>query len=168
MTKTLLLVFALMFSTVWMQAQDQTTPQDQQPQAQTPQDQYPQGQQPTQAPQATPQDQTAPTDSGQMGQSASQTSVEGCLDNSNGNYMLTTASGASYQLEGDTAKLSNHVGHEVRVTGTASASSNNETTGSSNSATTGSSGSQTSSAPTLNVQSIMHLSKTCKNTGMTK
>ncbi len=87
---------------------------------------------------------------------AGQTSVEGCLQNSNGNYTLTDDSGNTYQLQGDTAKFSEHVGHEVRITGTTSG------------ATAGSSGSDMSSGnsqaqPTLTVQRLKHISKTCNN-----
>ena len=48
---------------------------------------------------------------------------EGCLSGSDGNYTLTDKNGNSFQLTGDTAKLSEHVGHEVKVTGTASSAS---------------------------------------------
>ena len=49
-----------------------------------------------------------------------QMTVEGCLSGSSGNYTLSDKNGNTYQLTGDTAKLSEHVGHEVKVTGTAS------------------------------------------------
>ena len=50
--------------------------------------------------------------------SAGQMTVEGCLSGSNGNFTLSDKNGTSYQLTGDTAKLSEHLGHEVKVTGT--------------------------------------------------
>ena len=85
--------------------------------------------------------------------SANETTIQGCLSNSAGSYTLTDKSGKTYWLEGDTAKLSDHVGHEVRVTGTAS---------------TAASGSQgaTSTAGTeakrkINVTKMEHVSTTC-------
>lgn len=111
------------------------------------------------------QDSTSPRSSSASGSSAQtsrtgsggQMSVEGCLSGSNGNFTLTDKNGTSYQLTGDTAKLSQHVGHEVKVTGTAA------------SAGTGASGSTESSAggsgQTLEVSSLKHISKTCKSGG---
>ncbi len=56
--------------------------------------------------------------------SSDNSTIEGCLNGSAGNYTLTDTSGKSWQLSGDTSKLSDHVGHQVRVTGSeASASS---------------------------------------------
>lgn len=47
--------------------------------------------------------------------------VEGCLNGSAGNYTLTdSATGKTYTLRGDIATLSDHVGHEVRLTGSTS------------------------------------------------
>jgi Protein of unknown function (DUF5818) len=61
------------------------------------------------------------TGSRESGTAASgQKTVEGCLHESNANYTLTSVSGVMYQLQGDTATLSKHVGHEVRITGSAS------------------------------------------------
>ena len=45
-------------------------------------------------------------------------SIEGCLSGSAGNWSLTDQSGKTWQLAGDTSKLSDHVGHQVRITGT--------------------------------------------------
>lgn len=81
-----------------------------------------------------------------------QMTVEGCLSGSSGNFTLTDKNGMAYQLTGDTAKLSEHVGHEVKITGTTGSSSGSE------SSTTGAS-------HTLEVTSIKHLSKTCKSAG---
>src|SRR5882724_8011503 len=50
-----------------------------------------------------------------------QKTVEGCLSGSSGSYTLTDNSGATYQLTGDTSKLSEHVGHEVKVMGSSAA-----------------------------------------------
>ena len=94
-----------------------------------------------------------------------QTTVEGCLQGSDGNYTLTDNSGMTYQLQGDTSRLSAHVGHEVQITGTTSgagatnpsagAGTTNPTTG------TPTAGAQQS---TLTVQNMKHVSKTCKST----
>src|SRR5215469_307211 len=77
--------------------------------------------------------------------STSETKVEGCLSGSNGSYTLAAKDGTTYQLSGDTSKLSEHVGHDVQITGTTQASS------SSGSSSSGASSGQTSAAsqPTL-------------------
>ena len=83
--------------------------------------------------------------------------VEGCLSGSNGNYTLTDKNGMAYQLTGDTAKLSEHVGHEVKITGTSGSSTGSESaTGAASSAAGG---------QTLQVSSLKHISKTCKSGG---
>jgi len=89
--------------------------------------------------------------------------VEGCLSGSSGSYTLTAKDGTSYQLTGDTAKLSEHVGHEVKVTGTSSAASSNASGGTA----TGTAGAS-SSSQTLEVSSVKHVAKTCQNGTMSK
>lgn len=103
--------------------------------------------------------------SSQTGQSSSQTSsqsssssgnettIQGCLNGSGGNYTLTDSSGKTWQLTGDTAKLSDHVGHTVEIKGTTSSS------GSESSGATGSSGSSSSAnaQSTINVTSMKHI-----------
>jgi len=87
-----------------------------------------------------------------------QVTVEGCLSGSNGNFTLTDKNGMSYQLTGDAAKLTEHVGHEVKVTGmTGSSGAGAETAG-------GSAG----AGQSLQVSSLKHISKTCKSGGMSK
>jgi hypothetical protein len=89
MPKGLLLALTLLFSTIWLQAQAQY-----------------------------PQNQNRQPGSSQTGaDSSSQTTVRGCLQSSDGNYLLTDKSGTTYQLQGETSKLSEHVGHEVQITG---------------------------------------------------
>ena len=77
------------------------------------------------------------------------TTVEGCLQTSGGNYTLTANNGTTYQLTGDTSKLSDHVGHEVKITGTSSTAASSTTAGA-------------PSQATLEVKSMKHISKTCK------
>ena len=89
------------------------------------------------------------------GQSAgAHQSVEGCLSGSDGKYTLTDKQGTAYQLTGDTSKLAEHVGHEVKITGSTSS-------GEGSAASAG--GSQT-----LEVKSVKHVSKTCQSGGMGK
>ncbi len=49
--------------------------------------------------------------------SSDQTSIQGCLSGSSGNFMVTDSSGNAYKLQGDTSKLSDHVGQEVKISG---------------------------------------------------
>jgi Protein of unknown function (DUF5818) len=93
--------------------------------------------------------QSSPSDTGTA------TTVQGCLSSSNGNYMLTDKQGNTYQLKGDASKLSEHVGHEIRVTGTTGSAS----------AATGSGASDTGATQSLKVSSLKHISKTCQNGG---
>ena len=97
------------------------------------------------------QSQYPQTGSNQTGTAAStETTVRGCLQGSDGNYSLMADNGTTYRLEGDTSKLSEHVGHEVQIKG----SSMSESAGTSTQA----SGTQ---QPSLTVESFKHISKTC-------
>jgi len=78
--------------------------------------------------------------------------VEGCLSSTGGQYTLTDQQGKTFQLSGDTSKLAEHVGHEVKITGT-------ESSGSASSTATGAG----ETGMMLEVSSIKHVSKTCKN-----
>jgi hypothetical protein len=103
------------------------------------------------------QSQYPQTGSSQTGASASgQTTVQGCLQGSDGNYTLTDKSGTTYQLQGDTSKLSAYVGHEVQITGSTTSAS----TATSPTAGTPTGATQQS---TLTVQNMKHISKTCKS-----
>lgn len=99
------------------------------------------------------------TGSSQSGAAASgQTTVEGCLQHSDGNYTLTDSTGATYQLQGATSKLKEHVGHEVQITGSTMTGATSTTAG------TQSAGTQSS----LMVESVKHISKTCKSANTNK
>jgi len=54
------------------------------------------------------------------------TVIDGCLGGSGGNFTVTDKAGTIYQLQlpksADTTKLNQHIGHEVRVTGTMASS----------------------------------------------
>jgi hypothetical protein len=90
-------------------------------------------------------------------------SLQGCLSRSTGSYTLTDQSGKTYQLEGETAKLSEHVGQEVELigkeTGTPSAP-----TASSASTSTAPSGGTSSESVKFNVSKVKKLSDTCTST----
>jgi hypothetical protein len=92
---------------------------------------------------------------------------------------LTDQSGKTYQLAGDTSKLSDHVGHQVRIMGTdnsssasssgsSSPSSGSGSMGSSPSSSSGSSatgaGASSGSQPTFTVQKVKMISSTCSTT----
>ncbi len=123
-TRILTLVFVLLLSAAWLQAQ-----------------QYPQ------------------TGSSQSGSSASAqaSTVQGCLQASNGNFTLTDNADTTYQIQGDTSKLTEHVGHEVQITGRTSSSASGSTSGQ-----TGST-SSTPQQPTIELQGVKHIAKTCKS-----
>lgn len=76
--------------------------------------------------------------------------VKGCLGGNDGNYTLTDAHGTVYQLTGDTSKLSEHVGHEVKVTGGV------KTPGAAAAGT-----SENPSTQPISVTSVKHISKSC-------
>lgn len=82
-------------------------------------------------------------------------SVEGCLSESNGSYMLNAKNGMMYQLSGDTATLKEHVGHEVKITGTMTSSDSGMSNGSA----------MSNGTHTIDVTSVKHISKTCQSRG---
>jgi Protein of unknown function (DUF5818) len=99
------------------------------------------------------QSQYPQTGTSQTGTTGSQeTTVKGCLQGSEGSYSLMADNGTTYQLQGDTSKLSAHVGHEVQITGSTMAPSGSSSSTSTQSAT---------QQPTLTVQSFKHISKSC-------
>jgi uncharacterized protein DUF5818 len=138
MRKVLLLVSVLLLGACWAVAQDSTNSNSS-----------------PASPTSASSGQTASTASGAN-------TVEGCLSGSSGSYTLTAKDGTSYQLTGDTAKLSEHVGHTVKITGTSSAASS-----SAGGTATGTAGAS-SSSQTLEVSSVKHVSKTCQNGSMSK
>ena len=130
MTRALMLAAVLLLSVAWLQAQ--------------------------QDPQASPSN--AGSDQGNASQtgSGSETTVQGCLQGSSGNFTLTDNSGTTYKLAGDTSKLTEHVGHEVKIKGATSASSS---AGSSSTPPSGAAAGGSQS--TLTITEVKHVSKTC-------
>jgi hypothetical protein len=119
--------------------------------------------------------------SSQTASSESETTIEGCLAGSSGNFTLTDNAGKTYQLQGETSKLTDQVGHNVRIKGTQAATASATTpSGDTASASTGNTGStasagaankpadsESSSSATasaavqFNVKSVKKLSDTC-------
>lgn len=143
MRKLFLLISVLLLGLSWAVAQDSSTPSSQDSTSSSP----------------SSGSQNSAAGSGQTSRSgAGQMTVEGCLSGSSGNFTLTDKNGTAYQLTGDPAKLSEHVGHEVKVTGTSGAAG----TGASGSTETSAAG---SAGQSLQVTSVKHVSKTCKSGG---
>ncbi len=71
--------------------------------------------------------------------------------------MLNAKNGTMYHLSGDTAKLSEHIGHEVKITGTMNSS------GSGSGMSNGSA--MSNGSHTIDVTSVKHISKTCQSGG---
>lgn len=144
MLKTLTVCLTLMVGAGMLQAQDQT-------------------------PGATPSGSGASTSTQNPGTPAQtgasgETSVEGCLAGSNGSFTLTDNSGMTYQLTGDTSKLAEHVGHEVKIKG-ATSGSGAGMSGAGSASAGASAGASGSAASSLDVKSVKMVSKTCKTAG---
>lgn len=114
--------------------------------------------------------QTSPSSSSgssQASSSAGETTIEGCLSGSGGNWTLTDSSGKTYQLQGDTSKLSDQVGHQVSIKGSAmggaaSAGSNPAGGTSANpSSSAASTAGGAGSAIQFNVSSVKKVSDSC-------
>ncbi len=166
MRKTSLITAILLLSAVWAVAQ--TSPSSS-PQSTTPpasSQTSPSSTSPSQQP-ATPDasSTTTQTTTTQTTQTSSDSgnSIEGCLSGSAGSWTLTDQSGKTWQLAGDTSKLSDHVGHQVRITGTdnSSSASSSGSTGSSPSSSASGAGSSSGSQSTFNVQKVKMISSSC-------
>lgn len=136
MRKVSLIAAVLLLASAWVLAQSSRSPSSQYPSS---------------APSSA---QSAAQDAGQTAAQAGKeagTTVEGCLGGSAGSYTLTDSSGKVYQLAGDTSKLGDHVGHDIKVTGTAASSA-----GAAASSAAG-------ATPTLTVKKVRMVSATCTN-----
>jgi hypothetical protein len=177
MRKTSLITAVLLLSAVWAVAQTSpSSPQSTTPGASSQQPTSPSSTSPSQQPATPDTSSTTQTTTTQTTQTStdSANSIEGCLSGSAGNWTLTDQSGKTWQLSGDTSKLSDHVGHQVRVSGADnSASGSSPSSGSSGaaSATNPSSGagatgagSSSGSQSTFNVKKVKMISSTCSTT----
>jgi hypothetical protein len=165
MRKTSLITAILLLSAIWAVAQTSpsssspsTTPDTSSQQSTSPSSTSPSTSTTTQ----TTTTQTTETSSGNN-------SIEGCLSGSAGNWTLTDQSGKTYQLSGDTSKLSDHVGHQIRVTGTennssASSSGSMGTSPSSSGSSATGAGSSSGSQPMFTVKKVKMISSSCPTT----
>jgi len=191
MRKAYLITAILLLSAVWVVAQtgSSTSPSSQTPsssssspstQSTSPSSGYPQSSSPSSSsPSSQTPDTSSTTTTTQTTQTSSSSSdtnaqtIEGCLAGSAGNFTLTDQSGKSYQLAGDTSKLSDHVGHQVQITGSEAAGSSSASSPSSSSSTSpsssassstgaGASGAGASSGQsTFNVKKVKMISASC-------
>jgi hypothetical protein len=154
MRKLYLITSILLLSSVWLVAQ--TSPSS--PGSATQQPSTDQSSPSATSPsQASPTQSTAP-DTTQT--STSNSSIEGCLSGSSGNYTLTDTAGKAWQLSGDTSKLTEHVGHQVRITGSEASGSSSGAGAAGSSASAGASGSAGSQS-TFTVQKVKMISSSC-------
>src|SRR5690348_2094395 len=169
MKKVYLITAILLLSTAWVVAQ--TAPAGQVGTPHTPvteQNNPPstgQGSQPTQPAPDTTTTQTTTTQTTQTSTDSS-SSIEGCLNGSAGNWTLTDSTGKTWQLAGDTSKLSDHVGHQIRLMGTdnsssASGSSSPSSSNPSSSAGASGAGSASGTQSTFTVNKVKMISSTC-------
>ena len=91
---------------------------------------------------------------GKSAGNAGETTIQGCLSNSSGQYWLTDSSGTKTQLSSHANVLKNHIGHEVAITGMPGV----KTTGT----TVQGSASTAKQQPVFKVKSVKHVADTCK------
>jgi cytoskeletal protein RodZ len=143
MKKLYLITAILLLSAVWVAAQS-TSSSPSSSQSTTPSTSSspstPSGQSTT-PDTSTSTTQTTTTTSTTSSSDSSSSTIEGCLNGSAGNYTLTDNSGKTWQLAGDTSKLSDHVGHQVRLNGSQAGGSDTSANPSSASGNAGVSGS---------------------------
>jgi len=151
MTRTILLTLTLLGCTAWMAAQS------------TPSSPDTTGSSSASSSQTGSQTSAGQSGMGSQSSSGSETTISGCLSGSAGSYTLTDASGTTYQLQGDTSKLSADVNNQVEVKGTdtGSASSASSPSGSSSASSSSSSGMGGGAAHTFNVTKVKKISSSC-------
>jgi hypothetical protein len=93
-----------------------------------------------------------------------ETTIEGCLSGSGGSYALVdSSSGKTYQLQGDSARLANEVGHQVRIRGTESSASAAlpGTGGTSSQSSTGQPSTGQTAGTQFSVRSVHKIAESC-------
>ncbi len=163
--KKLALATALLFaSSMFVMAQSTTSPaatDQQQPSATSPSSTSPSSNS-TETSTMPSSDQASQSSMG----SSSEESIQGCLSQGANGFTLAASSGTTYNLTGDTSKLSSHVGEEVQVKGTPSSSSSEAASSTApSSAASSTSPSSSSSNQSFEVKSVKRISKSCSTSG---
>jgi len=97
-------------------------------------------------------------DAGQTtGKTSGLTTIQGCLQYTNGHYRLTEDNGTTHQLQSEANKLIHHVGHEVAITGKPAVRSVDTTVQGSESTV--------KEEPVFKVSSVKHIADTCTAAG---
>ncbi|HEV8182019.1 MAG TPA: hypothetical protein VGQ61_06570 [Candidatus Angelobacter sp.] len=172
MRKTFLITAILLLSAAWAVAQTSpSTPQSTTPDTSSQQSTSPSSTSPSQQPDTSSTTTQTTTTQTTQTSSNSSTSIEGCLSGSAGNWTLTDQSGKTWQLAGDTSKLSDHVGHQVRLMGSDNSSSASGSSSPSSSSPTSSNpsssagatgaGSSSGTQSTFTVNKVKMISSTC-------
>jgi hypothetical protein len=172
MRKIFLITAILLLSAAWAVAQTSpSTPQSTTPDTSSQQSTSPSSTSPSQQPDTSSTTTQTTTTQTTQTSSNSSTSIEGCLSGSADNWTLTDQSGKTWQLAGDTSKLSDHVGHQVRLMGSdnsSSASGSSSPSSSSPSSSNPSSGagatgagSSSGTQSTFTVNKVKMISSTC-------
>jgi Protein of unknown function (DUF5818) len=180
MKKAYLITAILLLSAVWVVAQtgSSSSPSSTGPQSSSgyPQSSSPSSTSPSSnSPSSQTGDKSSSTTTTQTTTSSSSSdnnnqTIEGCLAGSAGSFTLADPSGTTYQLAGDTSKLSDHVGHQVRLTGSSaggtmgSSSSPGGVGSSSGVGASGSTGAGSSSSQTFTVKKVKMIASSCSNT----
>lgn len=167
MRKTFLITAILLLSAAWAMAQTSpSTPQSTTPGTSSQPSTSPSSTSPSQQPDTSSTTTQTTTTQTTQTSSDSSTSIEGCLSGSAGNWTLTDQSGKTWQLAGDTSKLSDHVGHQVRLMGSdnsssASGSSSPSSSNPSSGAGATGAGSTSGTQSTFTVNKVKMISSTC-------
>ena len=166
MRKTFLITAILLLSAAWAVAQTSpSTPQSTTPGTSSQPSTSPSSTSPSQQPDTSSTTTQTTTTQTTQTSSDSSTSIEGCLSGSAGNWTLTDQSGKTWQLAGDTSKLSDHVGHQVRLMGadnSSSASGSSSPSSSNPSSSAGAAGAGSSGTQsTFTVNKVKMISSTC-------
>jgi hypothetical protein len=166
MKKTSLITAILLLSAAWTVAQTSpSSPQSTTPGASSQQPTAPSSTSPSQQPATPDSSATTTTTTTQTTQTStdSASTIEGCLSGSAGSWSLTDQSGKTWQLAGDTSKLSDHVGHQVRIVGSDNSGSASNSGGSMSGSSSGA-GAASGSQSTFNVKKVKMISSTCSTT----
>jgi hypothetical protein len=162
--KTVLLAGAFLLSSSFLVAQNQS-PASTPPTLPQSQSQPAPDQQPSSSPSSTMPSADQSAQAGSQSDSSAQ-KIEGCLSQTASGFALADASGTTYNLTGDTSKLSSHVGEQVEVKGTpasGSAASSAAPSADSSAASAGASGAASAAGQSFTVQSVKKIAKSCAN-----